>query len=70
MKAWADMTHAELTEQLEAGRAEATKRVQQLLRAAGLATQGKRGRPSSSAFQLDGADLESADEESANGAAS
>ena len=70
VKNWADMTQAELTAALKAGRAEATKRVQELLQAAGLAPVGKRGRPSSNPYQLDGEDLEPADEESANGAAS
>jgi len=70
-RAWIEMTHEELTEELEAGREEAQRRMQQMAALLGMAQpSGKRGRPPASAFRYGGADQETEDEDAANGAAS
>jgi len=70
-RAWQEMTHEELTEELEAGRDEAQRRIQQMAALLGLAQpSGKPGRPPKNAYRYAGEGQESQDEDAANGAAS
>jgi hypothetical protein len=46
-KQWAQMTHEELTRELDAGRKEAAKRIAQLAELMGMSSGKGRGRPSS-----------------------
>lgn len=65
------MTHEQLTDELEAGREEAQRRMQQMAALLGMgAPSGKPGRPPKNAYRYGGADQESQDEDVANGAAS
>jgi hypothetical protein len=74
MRSWQEMTHEELTEELEAGREEAQRRMRQMASLLGIggAKPGKPGRKSADplAALFAGEGLESQDEDSANGAAS
>jgi hypothetical protein len=70
-RAWQEMTHEQLTEELEAGREEAQRRMQQMAALLGMApAQGKRGRPpaSASAFRFGGADQEETEDAASDAA--
>lgn len=68
-RAWQEMTHEQLTEELEAGREEAQRRMQQMAALLGMGQpSGKRGRPPANTFRFGGADQET-DEDAASDAA-
>lgn len=70
MRAWQEMTHEELTEELEAGREEAQRRIQQMAALLGMAQpSGKPGRPSKSAYRFGGADQEPESQDAVSDAA-
>lgn len=59
MKDWQAMTHEEFTEELEAGREEAQRRMDQMAALLGMGQPtGKRGRPPANAYRYGGADPE------------
>jgi response regulator of citrate/malate metabolism len=69
-RAWQEMSHEELTEELEAGRTEARRRMAQMARLLGMGqTSGKRGRPAANPFDFAGEDQEES-EDAASAAAS
>lgn len=70
MRAWQEMTHEQLTEELEAGREEAQRRIQQMAALLGMGDAApKRGRPPASAYRwVGGVDPESTEKDPANGA--
>lgn len=69
MRGWAEMSHEEFVEELESGREEAQRRMQQMAALLGMAQpSGKPGRPpKSTAYRFGGADQEG-DQDDASGA--